>query len=838
LSQEFAGVISGSNDFLVLARNSDAGTSIVYRVEAETGTATLLTEQVDGLLTGPTLNPDGTLLAVTLTDAWADKQLWTQLGAWAEQRHTWALHAKLSYTTFGSDGAGDLGMVSPYPDFFESLGKLAKGTSEVLTRADAVNDRNMKLVSADLLKHAETYTWFCEAVEGDLESVDRKRLRDSEEIVERISEFVDECVEDHRSLFGFAKRPTDAQVLKRLTELARRCLKTAKGADGDLKVLNAFVQSEIGVIERLEVLARLCGELSSIARNQLAGKSLNKEENETIRMYGPTLGYLHFYEGNSWDDPEDDSPIISPIFVNPNPRVRRTLYAALGRPHAIYVLAKLSGETRLMKGAVLSYHEFTGPTSQPLDDQAWRRIVREQKSAPPRPDFTKSFIVAPGEDKVIEMLRDGKMYVGIDSIVSRKITNTLIAMLPNIGEEDRYRLLDHLLVRCSEQDAPTLLKLLRDSAREGSKHETDSLQDIVRLVAEAPCKPIASELMKMLVAKNDDYAHAAAYILGRRPELIDAKQLTSGYDKLTTSRRGLYCMLLGALPNIDQAASKTMLKALDETDAYLRWHGAVALANSGANSPAVIKALTRRVDDSNSYVASAALNALKEIDALPNTPDLLKTLKRYCLDHRQDPKAAAELKAIEVPGHKRINSLKPRRYSMVPEPIPLDTAIVGVLTDIECKQAAPVFIDIMISGGFPMKDIGLFELGRLDRENFDKYLTDIALNDKLDFTLRSEAIRYVQFADHPIRACRRLVVLLGDKTKAPPEFPGAKSPAIGDLAIITMGKVLFPKPRDESDTGLFDPYTPVDAKAEKQRLKKVAKKVRQWAKATTQPADK
>ncbi len=74
LSQEFAGVISGSNDFLVLARNSDAGTSSVYRVEAETGAATLLTSQVDGLLTGPTLNPDATLLAVTLTDAWADKR--------------------------------------------------------------------------------------------------------------------------------------------------------------------------------------------------------------------------------------------------------------------------------------------------------------------------------------------------------------------------------------------------------------------------------------------------------------------------------------------------------------------------------------------------------------------------------------------------------------------------------------------------------------------------------------------------------------------------------------------------------------------------------------------
>jgi len=74
LSQEFAGVISGSNDFLVLARNEDAGTSSVYRVEAETGTAALLTGELQGLLTGPTLNADGTVLALTLTDIWADKR--------------------------------------------------------------------------------------------------------------------------------------------------------------------------------------------------------------------------------------------------------------------------------------------------------------------------------------------------------------------------------------------------------------------------------------------------------------------------------------------------------------------------------------------------------------------------------------------------------------------------------------------------------------------------------------------------------------------------------------------------------------------------------------------
>ena len=63
------------------------------------------------------------------TEAWADQQLWTQLGAWAEQRHTWALHSKITVSYAGM-AETSTGMVAPYPEFFSGLARLARRTAE------------------------------------------------------------------------------------------------------------------------------------------------------------------------------------------------------------------------------------------------------------------------------------------------------------------------------------------------------------------------------------------------------------------------------------------------------------------------------------------------------------------------------------------------------------------------------------------------------------------------------------------------------------------------------------------------------------------------------------
>jgi hypothetical protein len=80
------------------------------------------------------------------TEAWSDLQLWTQLGAWAEQRHTWALHTKLSVEYMGMISP-PTGMVAPYPEFFAGLAKLTRRTAAAFDKAGLEQRFDAKIVA-------------------------------------------------------------------------------------------------------------------------------------------------------------------------------------------------------------------------------------------------------------------------------------------------------------------------------------------------------------------------------------------------------------------------------------------------------------------------------------------------------------------------------------------------------------------------------------------------------------------------------------------------------------------------------------------------------------------
>jgi hypothetical protein len=73
-------------------------------------------------------------------------QLWTQLGAWAEQRHTWALHTKLSVEYMGMISP-PTGMVAPYPEFFAGLAKLTRRTAAAFDKAGLEQRFDAKIVA-------------------------------------------------------------------------------------------------------------------------------------------------------------------------------------------------------------------------------------------------------------------------------------------------------------------------------------------------------------------------------------------------------------------------------------------------------------------------------------------------------------------------------------------------------------------------------------------------------------------------------------------------------------------------------------------------------------------
>jgi hypothetical protein len=73
-SHEFAGVIFGSDDFLVLSSNESSSTSRVLRVDTLSGVGEVISGGLNGLITEPSLSRDGTMLAATLTQPGDDKR--------------------------------------------------------------------------------------------------------------------------------------------------------------------------------------------------------------------------------------------------------------------------------------------------------------------------------------------------------------------------------------------------------------------------------------------------------------------------------------------------------------------------------------------------------------------------------------------------------------------------------------------------------------------------------------------------------------------------------------------------------------------------------------------
>ena len=61
------------------------------------------------------------------TRPWQLKQLHTQLGSWAELRHTGILYVKQSYTRRGECDF-PASYVEPYPEFYARIGQLARQT--------------------------------------------------------------------------------------------------------------------------------------------------------------------------------------------------------------------------------------------------------------------------------------------------------------------------------------------------------------------------------------------------------------------------------------------------------------------------------------------------------------------------------------------------------------------------------------------------------------------------------------------------------------------------------------------------------------------------------------
>ncbi len=476
----------------------------------------------------------GALRSVT----WHDKQLWTQLGAWAEQRHTWALHTKLDVYYLGFSKSNP-GVVSPYPAFFSGLAQLARTTSQELSRPALCGKRNVKGAG-----------------------------------------------------------------------------RTERSMEHETEQSPAIQQRKIS--KMLNEFAGLCDNLAAIAAKQSVGTPLTDEDRRFLACYGMKLAYFHFYRGNSWCSPEDDFPMVVPIFSS---LLRdEVLYAGLARPEALYVIAEYGGKPVLYRGAVLSYREFRRSVAEPLDDEAWKVQVRRGRIPDP-PTFTASFRNTITSGEVCRIIEAGGTYEVVDAVPGTDITKSMIRKL--LGKESRpeHWLVEHLCSRAGEEDVGDLIQILQSV-------KWYHVGDVTNCLAKLPWKKHAGILTKLLEHATIRLADAAAFIMSNAPDDIDVDMLVERFDRQSTRTKRLYCFLLGHVENPGSRAADLILKAMKSKNAGLRYEACRAVIKGKLNTPPIKTALIRNLKDPNCVVAAAAAGALAAVDAREAAPVMLEMLKQ------------------------------------------------------------------------------------------------------------------------------------------------------------------------------------------------------------------
>ncbi|PWU11450.1 MAG: hypothetical protein C5B50_23330 [Verrucomicrobia bacterium] len=537
------------------------------------------------------------------TEAWQDLQLWTQLGAWAEQRHTWALHAKLAVSYAGIIEPPN-GIVAPYPEFFSGLARLARQTADALEKAGAERQFEVRPVAQRLLEQIR------------LSQKHAGRVEEREITLEQMVQFENRYYEKHQTEFG-KRDPYEAyrQMEKELEALARRCAETGQATQEETQTLRMFFDCRVDSARLMRDFPPVCERLAELAKKCLNSEKLSADDAHWIENYGVTLASFHFYSGNSYEVPRDDFPIVARVFSNP--RRDSMLYAGLARPQALYVIVPNGHSLQLYRGAVMTYREFIRPNDQLLDDSSWREMIAHGQT-PPAPPFTKSFCAETSVPDLLKRLRgQGK------------------------NEEANYGDIQDLLwqisSRATEKDLPELMEVM---LHETGEERADIVDGLGEIIARLPWEPYQKRFIALLASRDNILAHASARVLVSGPGKADTTALLSAFGKQSSRGRRLSCVILSRLPEQTDAIRKTLLEALNDPADGVRWQAALAIGKAPWNDAQSRSALLQRLNDTNEIVGAAAAYSLAKLGATNAAPALLAKLKERL---QSPPRVSEEL---------------------------------------------------------------------------------------------------------------------------------------------------------------------------------------------------
>jgi hypothetical protein len=534
--------------------------------------------------------------------AWADAQLWSQLGAWTEAEHVGGSY-RAAQRDVGAAAKPSAAVVAPYPEFFAGLGKLALDAAAVMEKAGLDESFDPKTSAHKLL---ECILW--------QEGLGDRSQEESERMAGQMEQF-----KQFSRLFLAPRQaqiennpPVLQQSMNDLEALARRCSTQTAPAEADREVLLSFFQERQTPPKMMREFAPVCDKLAELARKVLEGTVLTEDDVKWMADYGTTLARFQFYSGDAPGPPSDEFPIVDRLQADP---ARQAIsYAGLGRPQSLYVILPAEeGKLRLYRGAVFTYRAFVRTNAEPLDDDSWRAVARTG-DVPPPPAFTRSF------------------YAARDAVELIKTFASLTA--DGQGYREIAEVLEELQSRVTDRDLPRLIAVL---GRNQSVLDAPVADGIASAIARLHWEPYQRELLALLEEHDGAQAQEVAPILLRRPEGLDAQFLSTNFDHASARARRVYCALLSRLPPTDQTR-KVLLHALSDPAPAVRWEAATVVGAASGSDTQRTAPLLERLSDENEYVAGAAASALGQINETNAAPALLANLEQRL----QKPEASAE----------------------------------------------------------------------------------------------------------------------------------------------------------------------------------------------------
>jgi HEAT repeat protein len=714
------------------------------------------------------------------TDAWQDLQLWTQLGAWAEQRHTWALHSKLSVLVMGSISPPK-GMVAPYPDFFAGMAQLARRTAAAFQRAGLDREFEPKAVGDELMN-------LVNIEEKILATKDFSEMEKRSGELEQLGEFRNQYYEKHQSeLEKTGSRDAYNQIRKHVTELARRG-SSGQANSADVEELRLFFNYRQNVARLISEFAPVCDRLANLAKKSLNNEPLTEDDAKWIENYGVTLAGFSFYYGNSYEVPRDDFPIVTRVFSNPVGD--SMLYAGLARPQALYIILPVGKSLQLYRGAVLTYREFVRPNDKLLDDDSWRELVGKGQT-PSAPPFTKSFYA---ETSVTELLQKLRAQSTRDN--------------PNYG--DTEEIIWQISGRATENDLAQILEFVTHTKADENGEAADALAEII---ARLPWKAHERQIVDLLASPDYTLANAAAHILVEQPIALDINAFIAKFAEQPPRTRRLYCTIISALPRQTEASQQMLLRALHDHVDGVRWQAALAIGKSGWYDEQSRAALLSALDDTNEFVGVAAVHAFVKLHATNTCPMLLTKLKARIaqpaiVSEHRTPEALAimggvrgEEEAIGLLDEDNlalkidttVTEIMQKRATLRTPPLLIDVpthnynladAIIEALGDLGYLPAADELFSLR---GTNYDAEATRALGKLAPDRLADELLKVAQDKKVDGYLREKALIALGNSSATNRV-RELIPLLDDTTviEYSRPMPGAQM-KVCDRAASTIG---------------------------------------------------